>query len=605
MSLQDSTLAYNNITDHNMKIEKIHVAFQWDNDDTTPLLEGFYDLFQKKQLTDFTIYLADDTTIECHRNVLFVKSKFFSTLFTSGFKDKTSHSINLEHLKANCVKEIITFVYSNQLWIEWEMMDSFLEVAAYLDMYGLMEECDKYIYWKLTSSNAALWYSKAQTHDLPLVLKRLESEFVMDIMKSEDFLTISLDHVMNMLKCDTIELHEDEIVDVAMTWWKHNNSKDPQHKILSSVRLSHLSKQALDVLKHFLATQYKTQKEYMHRMQQLEDNLESGNATEKRLFAIKKLTPVFTMLDLDMYDEGDRTYEALHDTKNDTAKVWYCLKEVPDWFDTELNLLCPLSPHGFVVTGGMDTLRNVSTRCFMFHGIRHEWLEMPKMPEGRVHHRCVVVDNKLYMIGGDAEHSEPGTLCLDMNDMSWQKLPAMPEQWQRYYPRHCVAGDAKIFSIMCLKYDLHMHTEDKFGILSIFNIQENHWDIVDFPPGNAFDNATLAVRNNKVYMLCKNYDDRPEIYMYVYCYDVASQCWETLRKDKLYSERIGIVPLYGTDLVILVNGIVLKYHFEQNTWIDFSEELPLYTVEQNKVLAENSYWISEGMQWACLALPRK
>ena len=153
-----------------------------------------------------------------------------------------------------------------------------------------------------------------------------------------------------------------------------------------------------------------------------------------------------------------------------------------------------------------------------------------------------------------------------------------------------------------------MHTEDKLGILCIFNIPENRWDIVDFPPGNAFNNATLAVRNNKVYMLCKNYDDRhqrtgPEIY--VYCYDLASQCWETLRKDMLHSDRIGIVPLYGTDLVILINGIVLQYNFEQNTWIDASDELPLYTVDNNKVLAENSYWISEGMQWACLALPRK
>ena len=176
--------------------------------------------------------------------------------------------------------------------------------------------------------------------------------------------------------------------------------------------------------------------------------------------------------------------------------------------------------------------------------------------------------------------------------MSWKKLAAIPYNWKIYYPLDCVGSNSEIFCVVSLK-------------LYIFNIVQNSWEIIDLPDGNVYS-PKLALMHNKLYMACKNFDNfwmTTICELNVHCFDITTKLWQLVKQDLLQTDQIGIVSLYRCELILLVNGSVLKYSSTNNTWTNTTQELPLYSVDNQ--LDRSSVYLSERIQWASLPLPHQ
>ncbi|CAH1271174.1 KLHL31 [Branchiostoma lanceolatum] len=76
-----------------------------------------------------------------------------------------------------------------------------------------------------------------------------------------------------------------------------------------------------------------------------------------------------------------------------------------------------------------------SRQAFRYDFPTDTWTQLPNMPRGRARHQSVVVDGKLYLVGGDVEASNEASLettspfsidCCDLQKGTWIEPPTVP-----------------------------------------------------------------------------------------------------------------------------------------------------------------------------------
>ena len=152
---------------------------------------------------DFTILCKDEETVKAHKMILAAQCKFFNGFFRSENKDTVNLPFNSQF-----VKICVDYLYTANVEVNEDNVQSILEVANYLEVQTLLKKCCSFLALQIDEENVidisnlsvmvgskilsdairkfVLWnirfYSADKTND---VLLQLPKELLKDILKSE------------------------------------------------------------------------------------------------------------------------------------------------------------------------------------------------------------------------------------------------------------------------------------------------------------------------------------------------------------------------------------------------------------------------------------
>ena len=88
------------------------IVFEIEKDDGYAIAQckAMASMYNDNILTDFAIHLQGKT-INCHRTIMYSRSEYFKTLFTSDFSDSNTREIDMDFLDKRCVEAIICLVH--------------------------------------------------------------------------------------------------------------------------------------------------------------------------------------------------------------------------------------------------------------------------------------------------------------------------------------------------------------------------------------------------------------------------------------------------------------------------------------------------------------
>ena len=91
-------------------------------------------MLTSKKFSDFKI-ICDDQTFDCHKHMLANKSDVFDEMFSENWLESKSGSIKMEHFDSQTVKQMLHYIYTNQIQISKD--DDLIELILIADKYNI------------------------------------------------------------------------------------------------------------------------------------------------------------------------------------------------------------------------------------------------------------------------------------------------------------------------------------------------------------------------------------------------------------------------------------------------------------------------------------
>lgn len=135
-----SWLSTHDIETNNDDIEEINNEWIADNSFIHQVSTHYRDKF-----TDFTIKLSDNVSIHVHKLVISVYSKYFSTLLLSSMHESQCNEVNLSVFDTDAVQSIVNYMYTGILYIGSRNIINTIEIAHYLQVEYVVNECVIYL----------------------------------------------------------------------------------------------------------------------------------------------------------------------------------------------------------------------------------------------------------------------------------------------------------------------------------------------------------------------------------------------------------------------------------------------------------------------------
>ena len=113
------------------------LCLQW-NDFQENAIGSLRSLRDERDFHDVTLACEDGKQIEAHKVILSISSPFFQNLLK---RNKHLHPvIYMRGVKSDDLLAIVDFLYCGEAKVCQENLDSFLAIAEYLQLHGVMEK---------------------------------------------------------------------------------------------------------------------------------------------------------------------------------------------------------------------------------------------------------------------------------------------------------------------------------------------------------------------------------------------------------------------------------------------------------------------------------
>ncbi|CAG5136395.1 unnamed protein product [Candidula unifasciata] len=171
--------------------------------------------------------------IPCHRAVLAAASPYFRAMFTSNLHESRQQEVWLRETDPDAVSLIIGYAYSGRLEITSANAQSLLTTASLLQMSTVQKACAKFMETQLDEANCIGIQNFASIHSCEELFGKarefIEKNFTL-VCKTEEFLELPLDRVVDIVSSDELNVEKEEIVyESIMTWVNHDFKNRRQH----------------------------------------------------------------------------------------------------------------------------------------------------------------------------------------------------------------------------------------------------------------------------------------------------------------------------------------------------------------------------------------
>ena len=181
---------------------------------TEELADKLNELRKDNTLCDVTLQI-EGQNFSAHRCVLSAASQYFRSLFTSGFKENKDFTIVLQDTKPAVLSEALRFIYTGEALVNATNAQDLVKIADYLLIPRLKTKVSEYLEECIDVTNCLALESFADKFGCES-LKQAASEFKLknfiSIVKSEDFKTLNIEKVKQLISHDEIIVSKEDDV---------------------------------------------------------------------------------------------------------------------------------------------------------------------------------------------------------------------------------------------------------------------------------------------------------------------------------------------------------------------------------------------------------
>ncbi|NXF97960.1 KLH34 protein, partial [Eubucco bourcierii] len=399
----------------------------------TAVLAHYQSLRAEGFLCDILLKVKENE-FPAHKSLLACSSDYFRAMFKSYTRESQATVIQLQVVSPTGLQHILDFIYTSFLPLSFESLEDTLEAASYLQVTDAIGLCSQYLANNLALENCCFSANVARKFYLPDALTATEKYIVNNLWKLLDLdlpglLELNFRSLLAVVQSPDLTMVEETcLLNLVLQWLKQDKS-----------RLVH-SSSLLEHVRYGLVPVQELRKTYT----QSEVPLSAGIKC-LLIKAINYHTSVFKQ---------------------------------PVLQDKSTTLRNPKTQ--IILLGGGTVSEGLVTDVVAFDVYNHKWRALTRLQDRLQSHCVCVVENFLYVLGGEIESSTSG-------DVKSEKAFAVTNQVHRYDPRFNMwtqpAGMLEkrcLFSCCVLGKDIFaIGGRGEGGVLhssvEVYNISRDRW----------------------------------------------------------------------------------------------------------------------------------
>ena len=206
------------------------------------ILKGFRDLYESQQLFDLTLS-ADGKDFKVHKALIAASSDYFRAMFTNDCTEKDQKTVRINGVDATSMGLVVSFLYTGQVEMHTDTVQNLLSAANLFQLNELKKGCADFMANKLDVDNCIGIHFFAQAHEcetLEFHAWDVITENFDAVSSSSEFLDLTWENVIEVIKYDDIQATEEEVFEAALSWLKQKPiERQPHvHSVFSHIRFS-------------------------------------------------------------------------------------------------------------------------------------------------------------------------------------------------------------------------------------------------------------------------------------------------------------------------------------------------------------------------------
>ena len=361
-------------------------------------LEVMQALRRARKLCDVTLVVGSES-LQAHKLVLASASPYFRAMFTGGMREEEMTSIPLHGISPCTLSTLIDFAYTAEIRISENNVCYLLPAATMFQMSHVVEACSVFLEHQLDPNNCIGIADFAAEHGC-MELEQKARQFILkrfcEVIKSEEFLTLSYCQVISLLKQDQLNIKcESEVYQAVIRWVNHELESRlcKLESLLSGVRLTNLAPCFLEQqLKHcpILRKRPQCQQTLAEQLKRLKLHEVGGDSPRR---------PCSPQV---VFCAGGYLRQSLSNFEcyNPKTQQWHRL---PDLSTPRSGLGAVMVRGSLYVVGGRNNSPegNMDSNALnMYDAMRNLWVPRGPMTVPRNRVGVGVIDNMIYAVGG-------------------------------------------------------------------------------------------------------------------------------------------------------------------------------------------------------------
>ncbi|KAF1649482.1 Kelch-like protein 34, partial [Eudyptes chrysocome] len=493
----------------------------------TAVLAQYQTLRSEGFLCDILLKVKENE-FPAHKSLLACSSDYFRAMFKSYTRESKASVIHLQVVSPTGLQHILDFIYTSLLPLSFESLEDTLEAASYLQVTDAIGLCNQYLVNNLALENCCFSANVARKFYLPDALAATEKYIVNNLWKLLDLdltglLELNFRSLLAAVESPDLPMvKETHLLNLVLLWLKQDKS-----------RLAHASS-LLEHIRYGLIPVEELRKTYT----QSEVPLSAGI----KCLIIKAINYHTSVFKQPVLQDKSTTL------RNQKTRI--------------------------ILLGGGTASEGLVTDVVAFDVYNHKWRALTQVQDRVQNHSVCVVENFLYVLGGEIESAAPG-------DAKTEKTLSVTNKVHRYDPRFntwtqttgmlekrcqfscCVLGK-DIFAIGGRGEDGSLRSS-----VEVYSISRDRWTKARELPCKVHGHAS-AICKNTIYISGGKYSDPANTSKDVYSLSSLEGQW--MKQAPMSIARFGHQMATIREAIFTFLGLyepfseIERYDPDQNQW---------------------------------------
>ncbi|XP_041856783.1 kelch-like protein 23 [Melanotaenia boesemani] len=524
-----------------------------DGDHPAKLLDALRHFYTSGLFTDVTLQCESGQVFHCHKAILAARSSYFKVMFTADMKERSNSVIKLTGVDCGVLGALVDYVYTAQVSITENNVQSLLEAADLLQFITVKQACEEFLIRHLDADNCLGMHAFAEMHVCPRLereARRVMLSRFTELIEQEEFLEVDHEKVRSVLSAQSHTVQRDEVLIDAVVRWVTHDLDNRVHHVSDLLHSIHLD---LDEI-YFRASLE------VHRLYLMSSDQKLKSLIVQALRSSGKEISASRKISSSMYIIGGYYWHPLCEVHiwDPISNTWVQGKDMPDHGRESYSV--SFLGANIYVTGGYKTNTVEALDTVSIYNCDYdEWTEGCPMITARYYHCSVALHGCIYAIGGYRGGApEQETEFYDPLKKRWFPVSKMIQGVGN--ATACVMGD----KIYVTGGHYGYRGSCTYEKIQVFRPDVNEWGIITISPHPEYGLCSVSL-NNKLYLVGGQTTVAD-------CYDTERDEWRPISVMKERRMECGAVVINGC---IYVTG---GYSYSKGTYLQSIEK---YDPEQD------------------------
>ncbi|XP_067841736.1 kelch-like protein 24 [Heptranchias perlo] len=377
-------------------------------------------IFRQSRLFTDVVLRVDGHEFHCHRATLSANSVYFRTMFSTNLKESQQGTVDIKEIAADTMSCMLDYMYGGRENIREDNVQCLVEASELFQISALRSSCEKFLEKQLDPCNCLGILNFANIFSITALSeksRKLLLEGFSEVIQHEEFLQLSESDLCDHLSNDLLAVTKEETVfEAVMQWVRHDVSsrRCALKGLLEHVRLPLLDR-IYFVEKVEMDELILSSKECLPLLQETRRYHIFGNEITSPRTRPRKFANIAEVIVLvgGCARKGHITLPYI-ERYNPATGEWAQLTKIPDYTKSEF-AVCALKNDIFLSGGHL-----YSNDVWMYNSPLNVWVRVASLNKGRWRHRMVVLQGKIYVVGGFNGFSRMSSVeCYDPYLNSW------------------------------------------------------------------------------------------------------------------------------------------------------------------------------------------